>query len=161
MKLYRLHYRQRFPVSPERAWTFFSDPANLRRITPAWLDFRLTGEFPTAVYPGLIVTYRIRPLAGIPVDWVTEITHVIEGTLFVDEQLFGPYRFWQHQHHFRSIPPGVEVEDLVWYALPFGSLGRLMHRLFIRRRLEAIFAFRRRVLGEILGGADARASGEP
>ena len=151
MKLYRLHTTQRLPISVEEAWRFFSDANKLAEITPAWLDFQMTNEVPDEIIPGTIITYTIRPLLGLPVRWVTEITHTEAPHRFVDEQRFGPYRFWHHQHFFRPVDGGTEVEDLAHYALPFGSLGRLAHALTVRRRLDAIFSFRRRALVERFG----------
>lgn len=151
MKLHRLHARQHLSISAEEAWTFFSRPENLPLITPDWLDFEMTNRVPDEIHAGTIITYRIRPVLGVPVSWVTEITHVDAPHFFVDEQRFGPYRFWHHQHHFRPVDGGVEVDDLVHYALPFGPAGRLAHPLLVRRKLEAIFAYRRRILRERFG----------
>ena len=81
-------------------------------------------------------------MAGIPSTWVTEITQVLNNRLFVDEQRFGPYRFWHHQHHFRETEEGIEVRDLVHYSLPFGPLGKIAHAGLVKRRLEGIFDFR-------------------
>ncbi|MDX1548657.1 MAG: SRPBCC family protein [Rhodothermales bacterium] len=146
MTLYRLHALQRLPISMEAAWDFFSHPKNLPVITPGWLDFQMTNPVPERMHTGTIITYTIRPLLGLKVRWVTEITHADAPRLFVDEQRFGPYRFWHHQHHFRAVEGGVEVEDLVHYALPFGPLGRLAHAAVVRARLDAIFGFRREAL---------------
>ena len=151
MKLYRLRYAQTLPISPEEAWDFFSDPHNLPVITPPWLGFEVTGEAPERMHAGMILTYRVSPALGIPVHWVTEITHVDEPTFFVDEQRFGPYKFWHHQHHLRPVEGGVESVDLVHYAMPFGPLGRAVNNLMVRKRLEEIFTFRRQVLRERFG----------
>jgi ligand-binding SRPBCC domain-containing protein len=149
MKLYRLRFTQKLPIHLSQAWDFFSNPANLSRITPAWLNFEVTSDLPERMYAGMLITYRIRPIAGLPLSWVTEITHVDEPYSFIDEQRFGPYRFWHHRHLFREKSDGIEVEDVVHYALPLGVIGRLINRLIIRRRLEEIFEFRRRALEEI------------
>lgn len=148
MRLQALRTVQRLPVSIAEAWAFFSDPRNLDRITPPWMRFEVLSALPDRAYPGLLVTYRVRPVAGIPVTWVTEITHMREPHLFVDEQRFGPYRFWHHQHLFREVPGGVEMEDIVHYALPLGWLGVIVNRLMVAPRLREIFEFRRRVLEE-------------
>ncbi len=103
MRLERLQDLCRLPIALPVAWDFFSDPRNLERITPPWLGIEITSDLPPRMHPGMIVTYRVRPPPGIPVRWVTEITHVVEPTLFVDEQRYGPYRFWHHQHHFREV----------------------------------------------------------
>jgi ligand-binding SRPBCC domain-containing protein len=149
MKLYRFEARQNLPVPIGVAWEFFSDAGNLARITPPSLGFQLTSERAGRMYAGMIITYRVRPLFGVPVSWVTEITHVDEPRLFVDEQRFGPYRFWHHQHLFREIEGGVEAHDLVHYALPPG--GGVAGRLLVMPRLREIFAYRRDVLERTFG----------
>lgn len=149
MKLHLLEREQRLPIPIGEAWAFFSDAANLARITPPDMGFEVTSKLPGRMYAGMIVTYRVRPLAGIPVTWVTEITHVDEPHLFVDEQRFGPYRFWHHQHHFREVEGGTEVSDIVTYALPPG--GGLLRPLLVAPRLAAIFDHRRRVLEATFG----------
>ncbi|MDA0747465.1 MAG: SRPBCC family protein [bacterium] len=148
MKLFSLSRTQRLPISVREAWDFFSNPGNLREITPPGLDFVVESELPEQVYPGLIVAYRIRPLVGIPVRWVTEITHVEEPYFFVDEQRFGPYKFWHHEHRFREVDGGTEMEDVVHYGLRFGPFSGLVDRFLVRRKLEAIFDFRYRVMVE-------------
>src|SRR5579871_2125627 len=116
----------------EEAWSFFSDPNNLSTITPGNLRFEAVYPLPHVIYPGLVLVYRLRPMFNIPTTWVTEITHVREPSLFVDEQRMGPYRLWHHEHHFRAIEGGVEIEDLVHYALPFGPLGLIAENMLVR-----------------------------
>ncbi|HEX8392061.1 MAG TPA: SRPBCC family protein [Longimicrobium sp.] len=149
MKLYTLDQIQRVPIPIAEAWEFFSDARNLERITPPDMGFEVTSALPERMYAGMLVTYRVRPLMGVPVTWVTEITHVDEPRLFVDEQRFGPYRFWHHQHLFREIPGGTEMRDIVNYALPPG--GGVARKWLVAPRLEQIFAHRRRVLEERFG----------
>ncbi len=149
VKTFRLIRNQTLPTDRTGAWRFFSNPANLRRITPPWLDFRILSPLPATIYAGLIITYRIRPLAGLAVPWVSEITHVDAPHFFVDEQRHGPYRFWHHQHHLRPAPGGVEVVDEIHYRLPYGVLGIGLHTLMIRNRLDAIFHFRSHALQRI------------
>jgi len=151
MKLRRLEERQRLALSLQAAWAFFSDPANLAAITPPWLAFEVSSPLPAVIYPGLIVSYRLRPLGGFAVTWVTEITHVRAGEFFVDEQRLGPYRFWHHQHRFRPCCGGVEMTDLVHYRLPFELPGDLLHRWLVAGRLREIFAYRREVLAARFG----------
>ncbi len=149
MKTYVLERRQLLPTDLETAWRFFSDPANLRLITPPWLDFRITSRLPARIYPGLIITYRIRPLAGLAVPWVSEITQVEAPRYFVDEQRQGPYRFWHHQHRLREVGASVEKTDLVHYRLPGGLLGIGLHAVLIRRKLDEIFRFRYHALQRV------------
>ncbi len=160
MRLERLHYVLRLPVGLSVAWDFFSDPRNLGRMTPPSLAIEITSGPPPRMVPGMIITYTIRPLLGIPVRWVTEITHVREPHLFVDEQRFGPYRFWHHQHHFREVDGGIEIADLVHYSLPFGVIGRVLGGSYVRRQLAGVFSFRRTFLEETFGTMPETGSGE-
>lgn len=121
-------------------------------MTPPYLNLKFTNElYGDGMYPGQVITYRVKPLFGIPLFWLTEITHVVEGRFFVDEQRFGPYSLWHHQHHFREIDGGVEMTDIVHYKLPLGPLGRLANALFVRRQLEGIFRFRYQKVEEVFG----------
>lgn len=144
--LHTLERTQTLPVSLESAWEFFSDPGNLCRITPQWLRFKVTCGQPEPMYAGQILTYTVQALPGVTTSWITEITHVDKPFFFVDEQRMGPYAFWHHQHRFREEDGRVLMQDIVSYALPLGPLGELLHRLFVRRRLAAIFDFRQEVL---------------
>lgn len=163
MSLQRLEMAQVVPITVEEAWRFFSNPAKLAAITPPWLGFKVTSPLPERMYPGLIVSYTVRPFLGIPVRWVTEITHVVEGRLFVDEQRMGPYRFWHHQHHFREVEGGVEVRDIVSYALPLGPVGGLLAPWLVAPRVREIFRYRRKALIERFGGGQwpVAVEGEP
>lgn len=149
MKPFTLERRQVLPVTPQQAWDFFSDPANLVRITPPDMDFRITSPPCGDTYAGQIITYSVRPLLGVAVSWTTEITHVEKPHFFVDEQRFGPYRFWHHQHRFSAVPGGVEMHDLVHYLLHHDQLAGLINRLIVAPRLRRIFDYRSRILKEI------------
>lgn len=151
MPLHVLKQIQRLPISLSEAWDFFSNPANLALITPPSLGFEIKSDLPESIYAGQIISYRVRPLLGIPVTWVTEIAHVSRPTLFVDRQLIGPYRIWHHEHHFTEIDGGIEMRDIVHYALPFGVIGDLFHPIIIKPRLNHIFNFRRSYLEEKFG----------
>jgi ligand-binding SRPBCC domain-containing protein len=151
MDLYSIKANQYLPIDLIRAWNFFSNPRNLRQITPSWLDFKITNEIPDEMYPGMIITYRHRTILGLPTTWVTEITHVENPYCFVDEMRSGPFRFWHHQHHFKPISHGIEMTDVVHYALKLGIFGQLIHHVLIRAKLNEIFAFRKQTLSEIFG----------
>ena len=151
MSLHRLEAVQVLPAGRAEAWAFFSNPRNLAVITPPDMGFEIREEIPDRVHPGLIVVYRVRPLLGIPVTWVTEITAVVEEELFVDDQRIGPYRFWHHQHHFREVAGGTEMRDIVHYALPFGPLGGLVNERVVAPRVRGIFDFRRGVIEQRFG----------
>ncbi len=159
MKIYTLKAVQKLPIPVQEAWDFFSTPVNLTLITPPAMNFRITSDIPPRIYPGAIITYRVAVFSGVTATWVTEISHVREPHYFVDEQRFGPYSFWHHKHFFRELAGGVEMEDLVHYGLPFGSLGRAVHPWMVRRKLEGIFSYRRETLlkrfGEYGNNTDA------
>lgn len=156
-KVYRLERAQIVPISLDMCWAFFSNPRNLSVITPPWLDFSMLPETPTEVYAGLVLRYDVRPLLGIRLRWVSEITHLREPHFFVDEQRFGPYRFWHHQHIFREVDDGVEVRDIVHYSVGLGPLGRVLHALAVRRKLGEIFDYRTKVLNELFAAPAALA----
>ena len=121
----------------------FSNPANLQKITPNDLGFKILSKHHGAkMYPGQIIEYKVKPVLGIPIYWMTEITHVKDKEFFVDEQRVGPYKIWHHEHHFKAVAGGVEMTDIVTYVLPLGILGRLVHPFLVRPKLEQIFAYR-------------------
>jgi ligand-binding SRPBCC domain-containing protein len=142
-KVYSLKTIQQMPVSIKTAWEFFSSPANLQNITPGNLGFTVISKHHgNRMYPGQIIEYTVSPVLGIPLYWMTEITHVENEKYFVDEQRFGPYSLWHHQHHFKAIEGGVEMTDIVHYKLPFWILGDLVQTLFVKQQLKSIFDFR-------------------
>ena len=143
--MYTLKRTQLLPIDVQTAWQFFSDPRNLPVITPPDLGFEITSDLPEQMYAGMLVSYKVAAAPGIKVRWITEITHVRENEFFVDEQRFGPYRFWHHQHHFKAVAGGVEMTDLVSYLLPFQPFAQLAAPL-VRRRLEYIFDYRHATL---------------
>jgi len=144
MPNHTLHQKQTIRATREAAWEFFSNPRNLAKITPPSLGFQIvTPDLPERIYAGLMIEYRVTPLLGIPLVWLTEITHVREGDYFVDEQRSGPYALWHHAHWFRDIGRGrVELEDRVTYRLPFQPFGDLVHSLLVKPQLKEIFAYR-------------------
>lgn len=143
MKVHCLIRQQIIRTSLGEAWDFFSRPENLKAITPAYMDFKITSPLTSSkMYTGMIISYIVRPVLRWPIHWVTEITHVKKNQFFIDEQRIGPYRLWHHQHFFAPVDDGVEMTDLVHYALPMGSIGRIMHQLFIKKQLNTIFDYR-------------------
>ena len=153
MPLYTLVTIQEIPVSKEEIWDFISSPGNLKKITPGYMGFEVTTkDLPEKIYPGMIICYKVSPLWGIKMTWVTEISQVKEQEYFVDEQRIGPYKLWHHQHHIAAIEGGVIMKDIVNYSPPFGFLGGIANALVIRKQLNEIFDFRRRRLEEIFGG---------
>ncbi len=159
MSLHQLRAIQRVPIDLDTAWAFFSDPRNLKTITPEYMGFRIKTDLPAEMYPGLIVEYTVSPVARIPLTWVTEITHVKHGEYFVDEQRSGPYAMWHHEHHFKAIPGGVEMLDIVSYRLPFGPLGDIVNRLSVAAQVKEIFTYREKVLAKRFGVYAAEVTG--
>lgn len=150
-RVYQFKKTQVLHCTLDSAWKFFSDPAKLAQITPPTLGFQVISALQTeSMFAGQLIEYRVRPLLGIPVYWMTEITHVKAQSLFIDEQRFGPYSFWQHQHHFREIPGGVEMTDIVHYKIPFWFIGDLANVLIVRKKLKEIFDYRE-VVAEKIG----------
>ena len=150
-KVYRLIRTQNLPMPLEEAWQFFSDPRNLKVITPPHLGFKILSELDGKMKEGQLIRYKVKPLLGIPLTWVTRICEVEEGKHFADEQLKGPYQLWYHRHYFEVIPGGVAMKDVIDYSLPLGWLGQLAHWLFVKRQVESIFEFRKKVLDEKFG----------
>lgn len=152
MRIYNLKTTQVLPLSLEAAWDFFSSPRNLSKITPREMGFQIlyiSGGNKT--YQGQIIRYKVQIMPLVKVHWTTEITHVKEPYYFVDEQRFGPYALWHHQHHFREVEGGVEMVDEVNYAIPLGILGRMANWFFVERQVRSIFEYRRKVLAQYFG----------
>jgi ligand-binding SRPBCC domain-containing protein len=143
MPIYKLERSQVVPMPLEDCWRFFSDPRNLKKVTPPAMNLVIKSALPPTLYPGLMIEYTVAPLLGIPLTWLTEIVQVDAPHRLVDEQRVGPYRIWHHEHFFRALPEGeTEVHDLVTYVPPLGPLGMFLNWLVVRRQLERIFDYR-------------------
>ncbi len=133
----------------QTCWDFFSSPDNLAKITPKYMGFDVKTSVPKQMYEGLIIAYTVKPVLGIPVEWVTEITHIKDKAFFVDEQRKGPYTLWHHEHHFRELDGGVEMTDIVSYIIPFGMIGRIIHPFLVKPKLKEIFEYRFKAVDEL------------
>jgi ligand-binding SRPBCC domain-containing protein len=152
MAAHSLKSVQQIPASLQQVWDIFSNPANLELITPAEMKFRIISRHHgDKIYPGQIIEYKVSPLLGIPIYWMTEITQVDDKKYFIDEQRKGPYSMWHHQHHFKEITGGVEMTDIVHYKNPLGFLGNIANELFVRNKLTQIFTYRFQKVDEIFG----------
>jgi ligand-binding SRPBCC domain-containing protein len=140
---------QVLPGSPGEVFEFYADAANLERITPGWLGFRIATPQPVEMKSGALIEYRLK-LHRIPVRWLTRIEAWEPGERFVDVQVKGPYRLWHHTHTFEAHEDGTCVRDEVRYSLPLGPLGELAHRLLVRRDLERIFDFRHASVSKVM-----------
>ena len=142
-RIYVLKTVQKIPAELDVVWKFFSRPGNLQAITPSSMQFVITSPFLSEeAYAGEIIIYKVRPVLNIPVRWVTEITQVKQQEYFTDEQRFGPYAMWHHEHHFKKIEGGVEMTDIVTYKIPFGFIGDIANTLFVKNKLREIFTYR-------------------
>lgn len=152
MGFYQLHTTQKIPATIDEVWGFISSPANLKKITPEYMGFDITSKMLSEkMYPGMIISYKVSPVLGIKMTWVTEITHVKEKEYFVDEQRVGPYRIWHHEHKIDPIEGGVLMTDIVSYQPPFGFLGTIANTLMIKKQLKKIFDYRKTTVEKIFG----------
>lgn len=143
MPFYQFEQSQKIPATVDAVWDFVSSPMNLKEITPSYLGFLVTSkQGDLKMYPGMIITYKVSPLFGIKLSWMTEITHVKDKDYFVDEQRVGPYKLWHHQHKIIAIDGGVLMTDIVTYQPPFGFLGAIANTLIIKSKLKEIFDYR-------------------
>ena len=138
--IYTLLSEQILPISLDKAWNFFTVPNNLDKITPAEMKFKITNNPPPKTYKGQIITYEIGILPGINSNWITEITHLEERNFFVDEQRFGPYAMWHHEHHFEELGNDkIKMTDIVNFKLPFGFLGDFFAGKLVTNKVKTIF----------------------
>ncbi|EMY82118.1 SRPBCC family protein [Psychroflexus gondwanensis] len=149
--IYEIHTRQKLPISKQEAWDFLSDPKNLQEIMPDEMGFEIMSGADRKMFTGQLLQYKVTPLPGFKTKWVTEITHVQKPDYFVDIQLYGPYALWHHKHFIHEIEGGVEIEDLVHYKIPFGILGRMMHPILVKPKLNEIFKAREAKMVEKFG----------
>jgi ligand-binding SRPBCC domain-containing protein len=146
-----IHVLEREQIVPRprsELFEFFSDAANLERLTPPSMSFRIKTPQPIAMKPGTLIDYEIR-LFGVPMKWRTRIDVFDREDRFVDFQLRGPYKLWRHTHTFEDVPGGTLVRDRVEYQLPLGPLGSIAHAVFVKRQLKTIFDFRAKAMSEI------------
>jgi ligand-binding SRPBCC domain-containing protein len=154
MSFNQLIKTQFVPASIEEVWDFISSPKNLKEITPDYMGFDITSDnLSDKMYPGMIIRYKVRPVLGIPLAWVSEITHIVEGRYFIDEQRIGPYAMWHHQHLIEPDGDGVMMTDIISYKPPMGFLGSIANWLFIKGQLEDIFAYRKAALDKRFPGS--------
>jgi ligand-binding SRPBCC domain-containing protein len=148
--MYQFQTEHFLPISIEEAWDFFSSPKNLSKITPVELDFQiLTDLDDKEIYDGMKIAYTVRPMLGIKVYWETKIHDVTQHQRFTDTQIKGPYKVWEHTHVFKQIENGIMMFDSIDYEIPFGIFGKFAHRLFVKKKIEGIFDFRKQVLNNI------------
>jgi len=142
-------------ADPGRCWAFFATADNLPVITPPWLGFRIVNGKGMALGQDALLDYTITWM-GLRVKWRTRIINWSPPRQFIDLQVRGPYALWLHQHAFQPTPTGgTDCRDRVIYRLPLPAVGRIIHATVVRRQLLEIFRFRRKVIGQHLGGVRA------
>ncbi|MBS1772992.1 MAG: SRPBCC family protein [Bacteroidetes bacterium] len=153
MGVYTIERKQLIKSDLKTVWEFFSSPQNLAKITPDYMQFKVTSSPEERIYSGQIITYKVSPILRIPLFWMTEISDVKEPLQFIDEQKEGPYKLWRHKHIFEQTDEGTLMTDKVVYELPLGPLGTLAHRLFVKKQLNGIFDFRQQIISRIFNAA--------
>ena len=143
MKIYQLYRRQQLNISLQQAWDFFSSPYNLNDITPEFFHVTITSKVPDKIYAGLMISYRMKAVFGIPMVWLSEVSHCDEPKRFVYQQRIGPFKFWSHEVCLTEQENGIVLEDIMFYAMPLGWLGQLINVMLIAGKLEHIFNIRR------------------
>ena len=149
MKLTQLHFEQKINTDLSNLWEFISSPKNLSKITPNYMDFNIKSKIPKKMYEGLIISYTVKPILGIKLNWVTEITHIKDKNYFVDEQRSGPYKMWHHEHILEETNDGIIMKDIISYIPPYGFIGLILNKLFIKKQVREIFQYRTKVLDDI------------
>ena len=149
MRLTQLYFEQKINTDINKLWNFISSPKNLSKITPDYMDFKILSEIPNEMYEGLIISYTVRPILGLKLNWVTEITHIKNNKYFIDEQRHGPYKMWHHEHILEETSDGIIMRDKLSYIPPFGIFGQILNKLFIKRQINRIFEYRTKILDEI------------
>ncbi len=147
--MHSLRQEQFLPITLDKAWAFFSSPKNLNEVTPEDMVFEITSEMPDLMYEGMMITYRIKPLLNISMNWCTEITHINNPLFFIDEQRKGPYHIWHHEHHFKEVEGGILMTDILYYDIGKSFFGWIAGHLFVHKKVKQIFEFRYKKLEQI------------
>ena len=148
--LYTLYAKQTVSKEIGLLWDFFRKPTNLNKLTPEDVHFKIKSAKSDDFYEGKIISYKIKPFKLLALNWVTEISQIKEGSYFIDNQISGPYKMWRHEHHFKDNHNGTtEIIDKVKYKVPFYIVGKLMHKMFIRKKLFNIFMFRQKQINNL------------
>ena len=148
--IYALKVKQNINRPIEDIWNFFATPKNLNELTPKEMKFEILSGKSDRFFEGKIISYTVNPFRFFNIKWVTEITHIAKNKLFIDEQRFGPYDMWHHEHHFFKNKDGsTTVYDKVIYKIPFGFIGKIAHKLFIKKRLTDIFNYRKKRINQL------------
>lgn len=144
MPIHELTTTTRVPRPRDEVFAFFSNPRNLRHLTPASAQLEILTPDPFDMTQGAVLDYRIRML-GFPLNWKSRISVWDPPNRFVDEQIRGPFRVWIHEHRFESDGDATVCIDHVQYDVPLPWLTQSL----VRRRLDAIFRYRQARIAEL------------
>ena len=145
MKVYHFHQKQFIRADIDTVWDFFSSPHNLNEITPPFMNFEILDiSGSEKMFNGQLIKYKVSPFPFVRVKWVTEIKNIQQKKFFADNQLKGPFKLWHHEHTFTEVNGGIEMEDHVTYAVPFGFIGRLANAIAVDKQVHQIFEYRRK-----------------
>ncbi len=148
MKVYTLTRELYIRKPLSEVFSFFDRPENLAVITPKMLDFKILTPQPIKMKMGAIVDYIIK-ISGISFHWRTIISSYDPPNCFIDEQIKGPYAFWHHKHTFTEFNDRTLMKDVVHYSLPFGFIGILAHRIYVKRNINYIFDCRIKAINNL------------
>ncbi len=151
MKIYQLYRQQYLSLSVQEAWDFLSSPYHLNDITPDFFHVTITSIVPEKIYSGLMLSYQMKAVFGIPMSWLSEISHCDEPKRFVYEQRIGPFKFWSHEVCLTETQNGLMLEDIMCYVMPLGWLGQFLNTVLIASKLDRIFDTRRDYLNSRWG----------
>ena len=151
MKIYQLYRQQALNMTVEDAWSFFSSPYHLNDITPDFFHVTITSKVPEKMYAGLMISYQMKAVFGIPMNWLSEVSHCDEQKRLVYEQRIGPFKFWSHEVCLTEQQNGILLEDIMFYAMPLGWLGQLVNSALIADKLKRIFDTRHAYLQSKFG----------
>ena len=154
MKVHQLYRKQSLNLSIQDAWRFFSSPLFLNQITPDFFHVEILSEVPDEIYPGLMISYQMQAVGGLPMAWLSEVSHCQTHEYFIYQQREGPFKFWSHEVRLTATDEGLIIEDIVFYTMPWLLVGELLHNLLIRKRLEQIFDTRSLYLEQHWGWTD-------
>ena len=158
MRTYFFKFETSLPIPLTEAWDFFSSPLNLSKITPAKMNFKVLSDYEaeSKIYEGMLIRYKVSPVFNLPMNWVTEITHIKHEEYFIDEQRFGPYAMWHHEHHFEAVKGGVLMTDLLTYAIPYGIIGQIANSILVESQVKQIFNYRETAITDLFGAYKAK-----
>ena len=151
MKYYEFKIIQFINLPIEEVFHYFSNPSNLQKITPKYLNFKIKNQPPFKMNKGQLFEYQL-VVRGIPINWTSLISSYDPPYSFIDEQIKGPYSSWHHTHTFKEENGGTAIIDEVKYTLPLGFIGKIINSIWVKKDLDAIFKYRQKIIERTLKG---------